>query len=250
MFKSSEHRIACAILIALCAACGDDSGSSTNPTQTGGAGGAAGSATIPGTTAGSTAAGRSGTAGGAAGRGAAGSSVAGSSGRAGGGGSTAGTSAMSDDDAGVAGSTAAGSGAAGRAGSSGSAAGMGGAAAGSGGTGGTATAATFTEVYAIFMTSCAGSTCHVSATRPGDMLAMTDKATAYMNLVGVNSVSCSGEKRVVAGNPTASELVATLAHTRAGSCARTPMMPDNKPMLPADQIEKVRSWIMAGAMNN
>jgi hypothetical protein len=82
------------------------------------------------------------------------------------------------------------------------------------------------------------------------MLAMTDKATAYMNLVGVNSVSCSGEKRVVANNPTASELVATLAHTRAGNCARTPMMPDNKPMLPADQIEKVRSWIMAGAMNN
>jgi hypothetical protein len=259
MFKSSElatNGIVCAILIALCTACGDDSGAATNPAETGGTGATAGSTTAPSTTAGSSAAGRSAVAGSSAGRGAAGSSVAGSSGRAGGSGATAGMSA-NDDDAGVAGSGAAGAagsagaaGGAGSAGSSGSAAGAGGAAAGSGGTGGTATAATFTEVYAIFMTGCAGSTCHVSATRVGDMLSMADKATAYMNLVGVNSVSCSGEKRVVAGDPTKSELVATLAHTRAGNCARTPQMPDNRPMLPADQIEKVRSWVMAGALNN
>jgi hypothetical protein len=163
-------------------------------------------------------------------------------------------SAMNDDDAGVAGMGAAGAagaaGSTGGAGSSASSAGAGGAAAGSGGSGGTAAAATFTEVYAIFMASCAGTTCHVSAMRPGDMLSMTDKATAYMNLVGVNSVSCSGEKRVVASDPMKSELVHTLDRTRIGSCTNTPRMPDNRAMLPADQIEKVRSWVQAGALNN
>ncbi|HKP62207.1 MAG TPA: hypothetical protein VJV78_35990, partial [Polyangiales bacterium] len=109
---------------------------------------------------------------------------------------------------------------------------------------------TFTQVYALFMTSCAGSTCHVNATRAGDMLVMNDKATAYKNLVGVNAVSCQGEKRVVAGDPNKSELVHALAHTQVGSCARTPRMPDNKPMLSAADIDKVKSWVQAGALDN
>jgi hypothetical protein len=247
MLKSRNTLGTFAIVIALCGACGDDSGSSTGPIGSGGAG-ASGTAATAGTSAG--AAGRASAAGsgvGGAGRGASGSAGhAGSSG-------TGVAGSNTDEDAGVSAGTGA-AGAGGKAGASGSAAGASGSTAGAGGmgaagSGGTA-AATFTQVYAIFMTGCMGSTCHVGATRPGDMLSMADKATAYMNLVNVNSVSCTGEKRVVPSDPAKSELVAALAHTKAGNCARTPQMPDNKPMLPASDIDKVRSWVQAGAKND
>lgn len=242
MFKSNEHavvRFTCALLIALSACGDDDSGSSTSPTETGGTGATAGTGTS-----GSSGAGPSSAPGSSAGRSAPaapGSGAAGGAGRAGTSGSSAGMSAIIDDDAGM--------GAAG-AGDSGSAAGSGGggAAAGSGGT--MAAAATFTDVYAIMMRSCAGVTCHINATIFGDMLSFATKATAYMNLVGVDSVSCPGEKRVIASDAENSELVAVLAHTQVGDCANTPRMPDNLPMLPASDIDTVRSWVTAGALNN
>lgn len=233
------------MLFTLGAAC-SDSGSSTNPVGTGGTG-ASGTGAVPLAGASGGAAGTS-AAGSSAGRGAAaGSGAAGTAGRAGGSG-TGVAGSIADDDAGV----TAGTGAAGAAGAAG---GAGGSAAGAGGAGGAAgsggaPAATFTEVYAIFTSTCAGATCHIMATRLGDMLSFADKATAYMSLVGVNSVTCAGEKRVVASDPTKSELVAVLAHTKAGNCANTPKMPDNKPMLPPADIDKVRSWVMAGALNN
>lgn len=162
---------------------------------------------------------------------------------------------MDDDDAGVkpgaGGTGAAGSG--GSAGSAGAAAGSGGASGSAGGASGAAGSgigATFTEVYAIFTQSCAGATCHVMATRPGEGLSMPDKLTAYMNLVGVNAGACAGEKRVVAGDPAKSELLHTLERTQAGMCRNTPRMPEGRAMLAADQIAKVRSWIQAGALNN
>jgi hypothetical protein len=44
--------------------------------------------------------------------------------------------------------------------------------------------------------------------------------------------------------------VAAIAHTMAGSCTRTPQMPAGRAMLAAADVEKVRSWVQAGAMNN
>jgi hypothetical protein len=265
MFKSSEHLatgIACAFLIALLGACGgDDSGSTDNPIGSGGTGGSsAGTGAAAGSS--GTSAGRSGGASGsAAGRGVptAGTGTGGA-GRAGASGTGA-AGATNDDDAGVSpgtGGTGGSGGSGGAAGAAGATAGAGGSAAGAGGSGGaaagsggnTAAATTFTEVYALFMTSCAGASCHVNATRAGDMLSMSDKATAYMNLVGVNSVTCQGEKRVVASDPAKSELVAALSHTRIGSCTRTPQMPEGKPMFTAEQLAKVTSWVMAGAKND
>lgn len=98
------------------------------------------------------------------------------------------------------------------------------------------------------MTSCSGGGCHVPGSAGG--LTMPDKATAYTNLVGVTSTSCSTLKRVTAGDPANSVLVAAVAHVQAGSCARTPRMPEGKPQLSADNIEKFRSWVMAGAKND
>jgi hypothetical protein len=90
----------------------------------------------------------------------------------------------------------------------------------------------------------------VNATVAGGMLAMPDKATAYMNLVNANATQCAGEKRVVPGDSAKSELVASLKHTQVGSCARTPRMPDNMPQWKDSDIALVTSWIQAGAQNN
>ena len=125
-------------------------------------------------------------------------------------------------------------GSAGKAGASGSAAGAGGSAAGAGGMGGAGSggtaAATFTQIYAIFMASCAGTTCHVNASRPGDMLSFADKMTAYTNLVNVNAVSCSGEKRVVPNDP--AKAVGSGAR-QGGNCTSTLRMPTNLCFQPA-----------------
>ena len=257
MFRASERTmlgLACAGLIALSVACGDDS-SSDAAIEMGGAGGQAGSTVTAGksggaggATAGSTAGRSAAGTGSPAGRGAAGSGAAGSgtAGRASGG--TGGRN--DDDDAGVPAGGTGGAGAGGSSGAGGRSAGSGGSGGGGGAAGSGSGSATFTEVYAIFMQSCAGSTCHVMATRPGEGLSMADKMTAYTNLVGVNAGACSGEKRVVAGDPAKSELMHTLERTQIGMCRNTPRMPEGKPMLAADQLAKVRSWIQAGAMNN
>jgi hypothetical protein len=172
---------------------------------------------------------------------------------AGGGGRTGGAAGADLEDAGVppdAGLVAgAGGGAAGAAGAS---AGHGGAAAGSGGgaAGGGASNATFTRVYAVFMANCMGANCHVGAMRPSDMLSLADKNTAYMNLVNMASMACSGEKRVVPNQPDKSVLVHALAHKRVGSCARTPQMPQGRAKLSQSDIQLVTDWVNAGAPNN
>jgi hypothetical protein len=178
-------------------------------------------------------------------------------------GATAGASGAAGTSAGVAGATAgsggAGGAAAGKGGSGGATSGAGGASgrSGQGGSGGSgqggsgASGATFTAVYKIFMTNCSGATCHVSPTGAAGGLSMPDQMKAYMNLVGVNSMSCTGEKRVVAGDAAKSELVHTLDRTTIGTCgAKTPRMPDNKPKLAQADIDTVTAWITAGAMNN
>jgi hypothetical protein len=134
--------------------------------------------------------------------------------------------------------SAAGAAAAGR----GGAGGTGGPAAGSGG--GT-TGATFTEVYSLIMTGCG---CHNTAQGAGGLATMT-KSAAYTNLVGATSTECSGQKRVVAGNPDSSVLFLSLNRTNMGDCMPPPM-PRGAAKLPQADLDKVRSWIMAGALNN
>ena len=177
---------------------------------------------------------------------------------AGNGGSAGKGAAAADDDAGVP-PAAGSSGSAGHAGNA-AHAGSGGAGGGSAGSSGSmsaagsggssAAAATFTQVYALINTGCSGVACHVGASVAGGMLAMPDKATAYKNLVGVDAAECRGEKRVVAGDPAKSELVASLKHTQVGSCTRTPQMPENKAQWKDSDIALVESWIQAGAKDD
>jgi hypothetical protein len=246
------------ILAAACslAACGGDTGQATLPISPA-AGMSATAGGTPGTGSGSTAGTGSATGG-------SGSVLAGSGSAAAGSGGLAGRAAMAGSTGsagrmGTAGTTVAGSAAAGSGAGQGGVGGIAGASvagngAGSGGSagqaGGAATGATFTAVYKIFMINCSGATCHVGATRAGGGLSMADQMTAYMNLVGVNSSVCSGEKRVVASDAAKSELVYTLTRTQIGTCTRTPKMPDNKPMLAQADIDTVTAWIAAGAPND
>jgi hypothetical protein len=125
--------------------------------------------------------------------------------------------------------------------------GMGGAAAGGAGgaAGGGATAATFTEVYGLINTGCS---CHVSGS-PGN-LSMSNKMTAYMNLVGANSQACGGQKRVAAGDPNNSVLFHSIDRSMLGSCMVPAMPAGGMAKWPQANIDKVKAWIMAGAMNN
>jgi hypothetical protein len=143
---------------------------------------------------------------------------------------------------GMAGRSAAGAPAAGMGGMGGRG-GMSGGMAGAAG-GGMAGATTFTQVYAIVMTGCG---CHVTGTSGG--LSMANKMTAYMNLVGANSTACSGQKRVVANDPAASVFFHSVDRTMLGSC-NVPQMPQGGAKLGQADIDKVKAWIMAGAMNN
>jgi hypothetical protein len=123
--------------------------------------------------------------------------------------------------------------------------GTGGMGVGTGGAG-AGTGPTFTAVYGIFMKSCAGGTCHIGAFFAGAGLSMTDKMTAYTNLVGTASRQCTGRKRVVAGDATMSVLMQCLEHK--GGCA--PAMPQRLPALSMADLDTVRAWIMAGAKND
>jgi hypothetical protein len=143
---------------------------------------------------------------------------------------------------------------AGRSGATGVSGVAGRAAAGSGmvsaGVGSSVSSATFAQVYTIISNRCAGVTCHVSATTStGGGLSMSDRATAYRNLVGANAGSCRGEKRVVASNPDKSELMHSLTHTKLGSCS-PPQMPLALPVLPQTELDTVDAWIRGGAPNN
>ena len=75
---------------------------------------------------------------------------------------------------------------------------------------------------------------------------MITRDMAYMNLVGVNSRSCSGKKRVVAGDPSASVLFLAIDRTSADGCD-PPDMPRGGSKWSQANIDKVKAWIEAGA---
>jgi hypothetical protein len=235
--------IGAAIAIGACfGACkSDDDGGGAGTNAGGGAGGTAGGGT--GGTAGGGAGGiggggtggsggAAGTMGGAGGMGGAAGTMGGAGGTGGGG--TGGTGGSAGGGSGGTGGMAGG--------------GMGGMAGGGMGGGepdaGPA-AATFTDVYAIIEMRCGGGMfgCHVMGS--SGMLNMQSKMNAFDNLVGVDSEECDGETRVVAGDADGSLLIKALEGT-----ACIDQMPDGRDPLPEDEIQTIRDWIEAGAMND
>lgn len=107
--------------------------------------------------------------------------------------------------------------------------------------------ATFSEVWSKTLEGrCAVPYCHDSG---GNGWSGANKAAAHRTLVGVDSKSCAGQKRVVAGSPEKSLLVSAIAHTSLEGC-KVPAMPAGKPMLAQTEIDQVVSWIRAGAQDN
>jgi Planctomycete cytochrome C len=93
------------------------------------------------------------------------------------------------------------------------------------------------DIQPIFDSSCVG--CHGSGGNGGMDLRPGE---SYGNLVGIDAVGSSGF-RVEAGNSAASFLVQRLAGSAGG------VMPPDGP-LPASTVEKVTTWIDAGALDN
>ncbi len=125
--------------------------------------------------------------------------------------------------------------------------------------------ATFTEVRTQVFRSCAGVGCHSEAQDiSGNLVVRPDDPFAeqvYANLVNTPVAEVEGREtpevaiRVVPGDPEASFLYWKLLGHEPGN-------PDNPvagqrmpptlppPGLPAEQVELVRSWIAAGALND
>lgn len=114
--------------------------------------------------------------------------------------------------------------------------------------GDTPTAATWTQVYAIFSAGGKCTGCHGSAGN----LNLSSKATAYsqLKLKAASGQPCEStmQFRVKPGDATNSLLVDKLS--KASSMVCGDRMPRGETPLPAGDIDKVRSWINAGALDN
>jgi hypothetical protein len=142
------------------------------------------------------------------------------------------------------------------------AAGVGGGGASGVGAGGIGSGSTFTRVWSEVLSAkgCAGEFCHGAGT---GSLSLNDKADAYRNLVGVpaQGPACgpSGQLRVSPGKPEESLLLDKIAK-EVPSCG-DPMpigvrfdpnclSPSPAVCTTAGEIELVRAWIAAGALDD
>jgi uncharacterized protein (TIGR03118 family) len=106
---------------------------------------------------------------------------------------------------------------------------------------------TLTELQAsIFMPRCSG--CHTGngTTLPGSMN-LTSAAATFASLVNVASIERPELKRVAPNDPANSYIIHKLTGTDIGNTAQ---MPFGGPFLDQPTIDKVASWISAGAQND
>jgi hypothetical protein len=115
-------------------------------------------------------------------------------------------------------------------------------------------AATFSEIYEMLFPMSTNARCVACHSMPpndianGNLQMGSDKATAFAKLVGVTSTSsrCMNRPLVVASQPDQSVFLLKLSATPpCGS-----RMPLGGNALSDAQLEKVRSWISAGAKND
>jgi hypothetical protein len=94
----------------------------------------------------------------------------------------------------------------------------------------------------IFRPNCGNAACHGGSNPAAGLDLVTDP---YAALVGVDSISDPGLKRVAAGDPNNSVLLLILE----GPVGASRQMPPGV-TLPAADVEAVRAWITAGAAND
>lgn len=103
-------------------------------------------------------------------------------------------------------------------------------------------AVAFDQVLAIIAAECF---CHRSPMFPGQ-LDLRDDA-AYASLVSVPSAQVPRVDRVVPGDPDGSYLYLKLLGDQASVGGGGTRMPQGAPMLPAEDLDTVRYWILGGA---
>ena len=106
---------------------------------------------------------------------------------------------------------------------------------------------TFDDIQrTIFNKSCISGPCHSSISRQGNLV--LEEGVSYGHLVGVapfnDAARAAGLQRVVPGDPLKSFLLIKLTGPRPGEGSR---MPQGFEALSPGDIEKIRSWILAGA---
>jgi len=113
------------------------------------------------------------------------------------------------------------------------------------------TAATWSEVFAIFQTTgCPTAFCHGGGFSNA-LLGNLDKFDAgYTALVGAPSSQNPSLERVTAFDPDSSYLINKLAGTQLAAGGFGVRMPSALPPLSPEQIATIRSWIVAGAPKN
>ena len=98
----------------------------------------------------------------------------------------------------------------------------------------------------LFTPGCALPSCHSSASRRGGLV--LEAGSAYAQLVGVtaenDAAKAAGKLRVVPGHPEQSFLIDKLSRLNPGEGS---LMPYTGTMLPAAQVEAIRTWIRQGA---
>lgn len=102
------------------------------------------------------------------------------------------------------------------------------------------------DVMPIVRESCALTACHSSESKNLGIYLSNDAAQVYTELQKTSAQS--GQKFVVAGDPTKSYLMTKLDNKQASPQQGTQMPPDA--LLPVGDRDTVRAWIKAGAKND
>ena len=124
----------------------------------------------------------------------------------------------------------------------------GGSTASSDGSGEAALTATLSSIQTnIFDASCATSSCHSSTSQSGGLSLASGES--FSNLVGVGA-NGADIMRVTASDSTQSYLINKLEGTQTHVGGSGAQMPQGRTALTTDQINTIKDWIDAGALDN
>ena len=106
------------------------------------------------------------------------------------------------------------------------------------------------QVQPMLASYCQGGNCH-SGGSPQDGLSLSSAANSYAGLVSKPSAHCTGDLRVTPSMPDKSYLVWKLqGMSPVGQCTLVGSRMPVGGMLSAGDMNTIRQWITAGALNN
>lgn len=105
------------------------------------------------------------------------------------------------------------------------------------------------EIQPIFAASC-GSAGQCHNTSPGQAQLSLTTASAYAQLVNIDSTQCAGVKRVKPGDPGASHMYLKVKTAQSCAPGTTRMPPPPNTSLQGAKIDLIADWIKEGAKDN